>query len=276
MLPSRPRTSPSREAAGEDVVSVGSLTRPSVAYPVAAPCLTRRRDAATVGAMAMAGRGILAFWHDVAPGGDAEFDHWHLREHIPERVAVPGFLRARRYVTLGGPPKYFYFYETESLDTLQSPAYLARLGDPTPWTRRTMPLVRNNKRTACRVIVSQGGGLGGAIATLQLGPRAGHEEELRSWLIATALPTAAERPGVVAVHLLEGDAGVSTAARSDEKRLLAKPDELVRWVVLIEGVDPTVPEAACRDLLGPDALARRGAADDPTLGLYRLQLVFGG
>lgn len=222
----------------------------------------------------MAGQGVLAFWHDVAAGGDAEFDHWHLREHIPERVAVPGFRRARRYVTLGDPPKYFYFYETEALDTLQSPAYLARLGDPTPWTRRTMPLVRNNTRTACRVVTSRGAGVGGVIATVQLGPRAGHEEELRSWLIATALPGAAERPGIVASHLLEGDAGVSTAARSDEKKLLEKPDALVRWVVLIEGLDPAGPEAICRDLFTAEALGRRGATDEVAVGLYRLQLVF--
>ncbi len=223
----------------------------------------------------MAGQGVLAFWHDVAPGGDAEFDHWHLREHIPERVAVPGFLRARRYVTLEAPPKYFYFYETESLETLRSPAYLVRLGDPTAWTRRTMPLVRNNKRTACRVVTSAGAGLGGVIATLQLGPRAGHEDELRSWLTGTALRAAAEHPGIVATHLLEGDAGVSTAARSDEKKLLEKPDELVRWVILIESTDPPALEATCRDLLSPEAVARRGAADDVTLGLYRLQLIFG-
>jgi hypothetical protein len=213
--------------------------------------------------MTMAGTGLLAFWHDVAPGGEAEFDQWHLREHIPERVAVPGFLRCRRYVTLGGPPRYFYYYETESLDTLQSPAYLARLGDPTPWTKKTMPLVRNNTRTACRVVTSVGPGLGGVIATLRLGPRAG-----------TALPTAAAHPGVVAGHLLEGDAGVSTAARSDEKKLLATPDALVRWVVLVEGIDPATIESTCRDLLGAEALARRGATDDVTLGFYRLQLVY--
>ncbi|HKW90926.1 MAG TPA: hypothetical protein VJX92_03440 [Methylomirabilota bacterium] len=223
----------------------------------------------------MAGRGVLAFWHDVAPGSDAEFDHWHLSEHIPERIAVPGFLRARRYVTLDAPPKYFYFYETESLETLQSPAYLARLGDPTPWTRRSMPLVRNNKRTACRVVMTAGAGLGGVIATLELGPRAGHEDELRSWLTGTALRAAAEHPGIVATHLLEGDASVSTAARSDEKKLLEKPDELVRWVVLIEAADPPPLEATCRDLLSPEAVARRGATDQIALGLYRLQLVFG-
>ncbi|MGH7300443.1 MAG: hypothetical protein ACREJE_08530 [Candidatus Rokuibacteriota bacterium] len=223
--------------------------------------------------MTMVGQGVLAFWHDVAPGGDAEFDHWHLREHIPERVDVPGFLRARRYVTLGGPPKYFYFYETESLDTLQRPPYLARLADPTPWTRRTMPLVRNNKRTACRVVVSVGPGLGAVIAALQLGPRAGREEELRSWLAGTALPAAAEHPGIVAGHQLEGDVEVSTAARSDEKKLLATPDALVRWVVLVEGIDAPAVEGTCRDLLGAEALARRGATDDVALGFYRLQFV---
>lgn len=225
--------------------------------------------------MTIAGKGVLAFWHDVAPGGDAEFDHWHLREHIPERVAVPGFLRARRYVTLGGPPKYFYFYETESLDTLQSPAYLARLAAPTPLTRQTLPLVRNNKRTACRVVTSLGAGLGGVIAALQFGPRAGHEEALRSWLTGTALPAAVAQPGIVASHLLEGHAGVSNAAKSDEKKLLEKPDELVRWVILIESTDPPALEATCRDLLSPEAVARRGAADDVALGLYRLQLIFG-
>ena len=247
---------------------------PSLAHCDRAGLLTRAPGAVTVGAMTMAGKGVLAFWHDVAPGGDAEFDQWHLREHIPERVAVPGFLRCRRYVTLGDAPRYFYFYETESLDTLQSAAYLARLGEPTPWTKKTMPLVRNNTRTACRVVASMGSGLGGVIATLQLGPRAGHEEELRAWLTGTALPGAADHPGVLAGHLLEGDAGVSTAARGDEKKLLATPDALVRWVVLIEGIDPAAIESTCRDLLSAEALARRGAGDRVAVGFYRLQLVY--
>lgn len=223
--------------------------------------------------MGLAGRGVLAFWHDVAPGGEAEFDHWHVREHIPERVAVPGFLRARRYVSGTAPPRYFYFYETESLETLRSPAYLARLGDPTPWTRRTLPLVRNNTRTACRVIQSLSTGVGGTVATLTFGPRPGHDEELRSWLTGTALPAVAGRPGIVGTHLLQGDVAVSTAAKGDEKKLLERPDELVRWVVLVEGIDPEGPEGATRDFLGAEALTRRGAADDVALGFYRLQLV---
>lgn len=225
--------------------------------------------------MALVGGAVLAFWHDVAPGGEADFDEWHLREHIPERLGVPGFLRLLRYVTLGDGPRYFYFYETESLDTLQSPAYLARLGAPTEWTRRVMPLVRNNKRTACRVTRTAGSGWGGAVATLELGPERGRDGELRAWLTDSVVPAIAARPGMVGAHLLEADAAVSGAAKGDEKKLLERPDALVRWVLLMEGIDREAPEAACRDLLSPETLAQRGAGADATLGLYRLQYCAG-
>ena len=33
--------------------------------------------------MALVGNAILAIWNDIAPGGDAEFNHWHIREHFP-------------------------------------------------------------------------------------------------------------------------------------------------------------------------------------------------
>ena len=131
------------------------------------------------------------------------------------------------------------------------------------------------KKDAIVMVVSNPVDILTYLATLQLGPRAGHEDELRSWLSTTALPGAAEHPGIVASHLLEGDAVVSTAAKSDEKKLLATPDALVRWVVLVEGIDAAAAEATCRDLLSPETVARHGGADGATLGLYRLQLVLG-
>src|SRR6266511_1030062 len=146
--------------------------------------------------MGLMGSAVLAIWNDIAPGGDDEFVHWHTREHIPERVGVPGFQRGRRYVAVSGSPEYFTLYETESIDTLSGPAYLARLNDPTPWTRRSLPLFRNTKRTACRVTLSLGDGVGGALATLDLGPEAGRDDELAAWLTGTTLPAIYERPGV--------------------------------------------------------------------------------
>ena len=48
--------------------------------------------------MSLAGTGAVAIWHDIAPEGRAEFYAWHGRQHMPERAAIPGFIRGRRYV----------------------------------------------------------------------------------------------------------------------------------------------------------------------------------
>lgn len=219
--------------------------------------------------MGLIGGAVLVVWHDVAPGGEAEFDHWHIREHIPERLGVPGFLRFRRYRVLRGPAAYFYFYETESIATLSSPAYLARLNDPTPWTRRVLPLFRHTKRTACRVTATLGQGVGGTIAPLDVGAQPGREEELRAWLTATALPGLMDRPALTGAHLCEADVE-ATQVKTEEKKVRERPDALARWVILVEGTDAGAVEAACREVLNADALARRGAAPDTSMGLYQL------
>lgn len=219
--------------------------------------------------MPLAGSAVLAIWNDIAPGGDAEFDHWHTSEHIPERVSVPGFLRGRRYNAIAGQPTYFTLYETDSVAVLQSPAYLARLDAPTPWTSKCIQLFRNNRRTACRTTVSLGVGMGGVLATLELGPLAGREDVLRAWLSSTALPAAAARAGIVGAHLCEADVEM-TVVRTAEKKLLDTPDTLARWVVMVEGLDPELVEGAVRALLDTEHLTRHGAAPDVSLALYRL------
>ncbi|HEU5191322.1 MAG TPA: hypothetical protein VFX14_16675 [Methylomirabilota bacterium] len=219
--------------------------------------------------MPLAGSAVLAIWNDIAPGGDAEFDHWHTSEHIPERVSVPGFLRGRRYNAIAGNPTYFTLYETDSVAVLQSPAYLARLEAPTPWTSKCIQLFRNNRRTACRTTASLGVGMGGVLATLELGPLAGREDVLRAWLSSTALPAAAARAGIVGAHLCEADVDM-TIVRTAEKKLLDRPDTLARWVVMVEGLDPELVEGAVRALLDTEHLTRHGAAPDVSLALYRL------
>jgi hypothetical protein len=219
--------------------------------------------------MGLLGNGILAIWNDVAAGGDAEFNHWHTREHIPERVGVPGFVRGRRYVAVSGAPRYFTLYETETVETLAGPAYLARLNDPTPWTGRVLPLFRNTIRTACRVTLSLGHGVGGALATLRLAPMPGRDEEVRSWLIRTTLPMLVERPGLVGGHLCEADTS-ATQIPTEERRLRAGPDQVVRWVLLVEGTEPEAVETGCRDLLSTDALEGRGVSPGAAVSIYRL------
>ncbi len=221
--------------------------------------------------MALMGKAVLAIWNDVAPGGEAEFNHWHTKEHVPARVGIPGFLRGRRYEALSGSPRYFTLYETESVETLGSAAYLKRLDNPTPWTRRALPLFRHTKRTACRIIESLGAGIGGTLGTLDIGPQAGREDELRAWLTATTLPAIADRPGIVGAHLGEADVTTTRAkAKTQEAGLQQDPDVLARWVLLIEGLDRAIVESACGDFLNADAITRHGAAPDAILVTYRL------
>ena len=48
--------------------------------------------------MALIGQGVLAIWNGIKPEAEDDFVAWHVREHIPERVGLPGFVRGRRYV----------------------------------------------------------------------------------------------------------------------------------------------------------------------------------
>jgi hypothetical protein len=108
--------------------------------------------------MSLLGKGAMVIWHDIAAGCESDYNEWHSKEHMLERVAVPGFRRGLRYVAVAGSPKYMNLYEVDDLATLTSGPYLARLNDPTPWTRRALPNMRNNSRTLCQLVSSRSGG----------------------------------------------------------------------------------------------------------------------
>lgn len=65
----------------------------------------------------LAGEAVVAIWNGIAPEGRAEFYEWHLHEHIPERVGIPGFKRGRRYIAAdpATQPEFFTLYEAEIL-----------------------------------------------------------------------------------------------------------------------------------------------------------------
>ena len=219
--------------------------------------------------MTLLGNGFLAIWNDIAPGGDADFHHWHTKEHVPERVGVPGFLRGRRYVAVAGRPMYFTLYETDSVEVLASAPYVERLDHPTPWTRTSVARFINTNRTACRVTASYGLGVSGALATLQLGPRPEASAGLCQWLVYAALPALVERPGVVGAALGEADLS-ATLVPTEERKLRSEADKTAEWVVLVEGLDAEEVTSACRDVLDSGALQRNGAAPQADLAVYRL------
>jgi hypothetical protein len=114
--------------------------------------------------------GILAIWNDCSPGREAEFEEWYQHEHFHERIAVPGFQLGRRYEAVSGRPRYFCFYLAPSPDVFKSAAYLQRLDNPTPMTRRIMSdAFRDMSRTVCHRTLRLGAMRGAAAITLRFG-----------------------------------------------------------------------------------------------------------
>jgi hypothetical protein len=121
---------------------------------------------------AVAPPGILAIFNNVAPGREAEFEAWFQHEHLAERIAVPGFLLGRRHEAVAGEPRYFNFYVTTSCAVLKSPAYLARLDDPTPMTRTVMSeIFKDMIRTVCDRVFRRGHLRGTGVVTVRFAQR---------------------------------------------------------------------------------------------------------
>ena len=195
----------------------------------------------------MLGQAAVAMWWDVAPEMRAEWEDWHSREHMPERLALPGFLRGTRWVAESGASSYFVLYETASLATITSGPYLTRLNDPTPWSRKMMPQHRNMVRSLCAVRMGWGGGLPQVLATVRFSPRAG------------ALPKLPQRKGLTGAHLLESQPMAGAPQTAEQK--IRGGDDSADWVLLVGGYDVEAVNAAARE--APETRPGRVA------GLYR-------
>jgi hypothetical protein len=219
--------------------------------------------------MALIGKGVLAIWNGIAPEAEDDFVAWHVREHIPERVGLPGFLRGRRYVALDGHPKYFNFYETESTADLSSDAYKARLNAPTDWTKQVVAHFTDTSRTICTVAWSLGTGEGGFVEAIVL-ETAGAPDTFRTTMRTRMTAALAEDPGIVGLHLLQGEVAASQGDTA-EKKLRATADKTAAWILLAEASRPEAL-AQFRSAAGSDqALVAAGAGARIERGLYQLQ-----
>ena len=218
--------------------------------------------------MALVGNGVLAIWNGIEPAAEEEFLKWHVHEHIPERVALPGFLRGRRYVAVDGAPKYFNFYETMELADLVSKAYMAELDRPSAWTQAVVRSFTDTSRTMCGVAWTGGIGEGAFIETLRL-ETALEASVFRQRLAETVLLPVVKEDEVVGVHLLEGQAGQGSAETA-ETRLRGGIDEVAAWVLLVETVRSKAVKHLRQDLL-TDAKLRQAGVATMRRGLYELQ-----
>lgn len=220
--------------------------------------------------MPLLGSGVLAVWNNIVPCFEAEFVSWHVSEHIPERVSISGFLRGRRYIATDANPKYFNFYETETVETLASAAYHERLNAPTPWTKKVVAKFKDTSRTVCSVATSVGIGTGAWMQTVQLKMRPEVARERFLHGLDTLLTEIRETSGVVGVHLLEGQRSQSKID-TEEKVLRGQPDDFAEWIILTETLDAKSASSVRETALDSEAFYGIGAADDSAHGAYRFE-----
>src|SRR5207247_2584651 len=180
-------------------------------------------DQATVGhlddgaeedrSMPMAGKGMLLTSMNIDAVDEAEFNRWYDREHLEERVAIDGFLEARRYVAHDGNPKYLSLYSTKTFEALDSPAYRTALANQTEWSKANIARFQNMIRAVARITVSRGTGRGAALGIIRLRPSAGGDDTLRAALSEQLDP--AELDGIISMHLIENDPALSKPITDD-------------------------------------------------------------
>ena len=212
--------------------------------------------------MPLAGKGMLLTSMDIDTSDEADFNRWYDREHLQERVAIEGFLEARRYIAHDASPKYLCLYSTSTIEVLDSPAYRARLANPTEWSKKTMARFRNMIRAVARITISRGQGRGAALGIVRIRPPAGEEDRLRAALRDALDPQPLD--GVISMHLIESDPALSGPTTEIAAAASAGAGD---WFVLIDATNVHSAIAATTARLGDNAPFRSAVI---SAGIYSL------
>jgi hypothetical protein len=210
----------------------------------------------------LAGGAVVALWNDVVPEGLAAFHAWHIGEHMPERVGIPGFRRGRRYAAADAAtrPGFFTLYEVATMAVLSGAAYSARLNDPTQGTQANIPNFRNTVRALAEVVESRGIGVGGAALTIRVAA-----EDADAALLGRLAREALALPRIVGAHLCRTDAAASGVVTREKqgRTVLERPPG---WFLLVEATDAGALASAL-----PDGMLAAAGVRDSTRGVYRLE-----
>jgi len=198
------------------------------------------------GLMKLFGDALLITWTQADDEIEADFNDWYNREHLDERINLPGFRRARRYRAISADIRYMSTYEALGVDAIASPAYLDLLSQQTAWSKRVMSRLVKWRRLSGRVMLDRTHGVGAALGLVSF-VAASSGLAMRDWLAGSGvLDTLLASPGVLGCCVVATDA----AAEARLTAGLGQPpadDIPPRWAVLVDATDPSA--------LGGDTLA---------------------
>jgi hypothetical protein len=167
----------------------------------------------------------LLVWTDVDPAHEDDFNKWYDREHMDERVAIPGFAHAQRLLRIGPGRKYLALYRTESIQVFDSEAYKRAFANQTQWSVTNFKRMRDNVRCVGTIAARAGAGSGGGVALIVFAPD-------RAAAARVQLEQAVARDGIISGYILEPDARLSTPVPG------ASAGALSGSVLILEGTAP--------------------------------------
>lgn len=211
--------------------------------------------------MPLAGSHVLLICTDYPAADEDGFNDWYTREHVPERVSLPGFLRGRRYEAVGEGPRYCTFYEVRDASALSSDSYLRVLHDPDPRSRHYIPRFVRPARTVARVVASAGRGDGGVLGLVAFAPPG-------QWAPRVdGVAGLAGQGDIVAAHLWQADAAVLDRSRRGHLR---SGDTVYPWVLALEATRAEGLRALLADPLAPVGLGGPSGGATLMAAVYRL------
>lgn len=153
--------------------------------------------------------GLLLAMMDIPAEIEADFNHWYDTEHIPERLAVPGFRSARRFRAIDGSPRYQALYELESVAALEHPEYQKLSTIRSEGTQRITPQFQNLQRHVLTQIFPDPANTPpapenvGGVLLVGLSAPPEREEEFHAWYNLEHIPFLSAVPGVLRARRFE-------------------------------------------------------------------------
>lgn len=179
------------------------------------------------------GNGILGVWSSITAEAAEDYDAWYEREHMFERLEVPGFRRAKHYATVSGSPQFFTYFELDAPSVVVSPAYLTQSNNSSAWTQRILPHFRDANRTAFSVVRRVGRGYGSAAMTVRVN---GTDDTIGAVIdrAGPVLDDIATRPGIMGGQIWRAD--LEATIQPGKDRELRHGDDLTSdLVIFVEG-----------------------------------------
>src|SRR6266849_3242412 len=153
-------------------------------------------------------KGILIAAMDYSDVAADEFDDWYDTEHIPERLRVPGFLNAERWLGSANPKQSVALYDLDTVGVLQSAPYRAVGGaNGSPWTKRvtgrTKSIIRfEGEQLRPGDTLAPAGAAALLLIAMNVAPEA--EAEFNEWYNTEHIPALGSVPGTLCARRYRG------------------------------------------------------------------------